>query len=283
MYSVLAGALALLAILLAWPVPQALAGARWVTRAPRMAVCLWQTIGLAGGVSAIAALLLLGFAPLGRAWTLLNLAALVLAALLFSWLTGVLITSAVRIERDLRRQRAAVDLLTSPDVDGVLVLEHPEPVAYCVPGPHPRIVVTAGAIAALPPDELAALLAHERAHAQGRHELVIQPFVAWQTALPFLAPARWATAAVADLVELLADDAAAEATSRMAVARALARVGAQRSPAGGVRTASNSVLSRVQRMSAPLPDRTAGTVGTVAGAGPGAAAAELRAADRAGL
>ena len=134
MYSVLAGALALLAILLAWPVPQALAGARWVTRAPRMAVCLWQTIGLAGGVSAIAA---------------------------------------------------------------------------------------------LPPDELAALLAHERAHAQGRHELVIQPFVAWQTALPFLAPARRATAAVADLVELLADDAAAEATSRMAVARALARVGGQ--------------------------------------------------------
>ena len=249
MYFVLVAALALLALLLAWPVPQALAGARWVAGAPRLAVGLWQAIGLFGGVSAIAALILLGFAPLGPAWSLLNLAALVLGALLFSWLTGVLVTSAVRIERDLRRQRAAVDLLTRPEPDGVRVLEHPEPVAYCVPGPSPRIVVTAGAIAALPPDELAALLAHERAHAQGRHELVIQPFVAWQTALPFLAPARRATAAVADLVEMLADDAAAEATSRMAVARALARVGAQRSPAGGVRTESASVLGRVQRLS----------------------------------
>jgi Zn-dependent protease with chaperone function len=145
-----------------------------------------------------------------------------------------------------------VDLLTRPEADGVRILEHPEPVAYCVPGPQPRIVVTAGAIAALPPDELAALLAHERAHAQGRHELVIQPFVAWQTALPFLAPARRATAAVTELVEMLADDAAAAATSRMAVARALARVGAQRSP-GGAGTGSSSVLTRVQRLNSIQP------------------------------
>lgn len=253
MYLVLAGALALLALLLAWPVPRALARARWVLSAPRAAVGLWQAIGLCGGISAIGALLLVGFAPLGPDWSVANLSALVLAALLFSWLAGVLVTSAVRIERDLRRQRAAVDLLTRPDPDGVRVLEHPEPIAYCVPGAHPRIVVTAGAIATLPPDELAALLAHERAHAQGRHELVIQPFVAWQTALPFLAPARRATEAVAHLVEMLADDAAAEATSRMAVARALARVGAQRSPAGGVRTESASVLSRVQRLSGAAP------------------------------
>ncbi|HEV2639785.1 MAG TPA: M56 family metallopeptidase [Actinocrinis sp.] len=249
MYLVLAGVLALVAVLLAWPVPLALAGARWTAARPRAAVGLWQAIGLCGGFSAIGALLLAGFAPLGPDWSMANLAALVLAALLFSWLAGVLVTSAVRIERDLRRQRAAVDLLTRPEADGVLVLEHPEPVAYCVPGPQPRIVVTAGAIAALPPDELAALLAHERAHAQGRHELVIQPFVAWQTALPFLAPARRATAAVAELVEMLADDAAARATSRMAVVRALARVGAQRSPAGGVQTGSASVLGRVRRLS----------------------------------
>ena len=256
MYLVLAGGLAVLALLLAWPVPQTLARARWTAAAPRAAIGLWQLIGLCGGVSAIAALLLVGFAPLGRAWSVLNLAALVLAALLFSWLSGVLVTSAVRIERGLRRQRAMVDLLTRPEADGVRVLEHPEPVAYCVPGAHPRIVVTAGAIAALPPEELAALLAHERAHAQGRHELVIQPFVAWQTALPFLAPARRATAAVAQLVEMLADDAAAEATSKLAVARALARLGAQRSPAGGVQTESASVLTRVQRLNGPIsPER----------------------------
>ncbi len=259
MWLISAAGCAVLAVLLAWPVPEALCTAAWTKRSPRAAIVLWQLVGLVGGLSAVGALLLVGFAPLSRGWTMLNLAALVLAALLFSWLTGVLATSAVRIERDLRRQRTVVDLLGRAEANGVLVLDHPEPLAYCLPGPHPRIVITDGVVAALPPDELAAVLAHERAHAEGRHELVIQPFVAWQSALPFLAPARRATAAVAELVEMLADDAAAEATSRLTVARALARVGAGRPP--GVSPSANanltgaagaaeqtSVLARVRRL-----------------------------------
>jgi Zn-dependent protease with chaperone function len=256
MWLIAAAVSAVVAVLLAWPVPEALCAAAWTKRSPRAAIVLWQLVGLIGGLSAVSALLLLGFAPLGRDWAGVNLSALVLAALLFSWLTGVLATSAIRIERDLRRQRTAVDLLGKAGADGVLVLDHPEPLAYCLPGPHPRIVITHGAVAALPPEELAAVLAHERAHAEGRHELVIQPFVAWQSALPFLAPARRATAAVAELVEMLADDAAAEATSRLTVARALARVGAGRPP--GISPASadpndqhaspTSVIARVRRL-----------------------------------
>lgn len=263
MWLISAAACAVVAILLAWPVTEALAASVWTRRRPRAAIVLWQAIGLIGGTSAVGALVLLGLAPLSRQWDLVNLAALVLAALLFSWLTGVLATSAIRIERDLRRQRVAIDLLARPEADGLRVLEHPEPLAYCLPGPHPRIVITDGVIAALPPEELAAVLAHERAHAQGRHELVIQPFVAWQSALPFLAPARRATVAVAELVEMLADDAAAAATSRLTVARALARVGAGRPPgnaaaiggrgpgaAGGVdaAVAPASVIARVRRL-----------------------------------
>ncbi|HEV2343907.1 MAG TPA: M56 family metallopeptidase [Actinocrinis sp.] len=259
MWLIAAAASAVTAVLLAWPVPEALCAANWTKRSPRAAIVLWQLVGLVGGLSAISTLLLLGIAPLGRDWTALNAIALVLALLLFSWLVGVLATSAVRIERDLRRQRAVVDLLGRAEADGVRVLDHPEPLAYCLPGPHPRIVITDGALAALPPDELAAVLAHERAHAAGRHELVIQPFVAWQSALPFLPPARRATAAVAELVEMLADDAAARATSRRTVARALARVGAGRPPGmsdamsgsmaeavGG--TEQTSVIARVRRL-----------------------------------
>lgn len=263
MWLISAAVLAVVAILLAWPVPETLAASAWPRKRPRAAIVLWQAIGLVGGTSAVGALVLLGLAPLGRAWDLANLAALVLAALLFSWLVGVLATSALRIERDLRRQRVAIDLLARPEANGLRVLEHPEPLAYCLPGPHPRIVITDGVIAALPPEELAAVLAHERAHAQGRHELVIQPFVAWQSALPFLAPARRATAAVAELVEMLADDAAAAATSRLTVARALARVGAGRPPGSAAHlggrssaadagvdavTAPASVLARVRRL-----------------------------------
>ena len=264
MWLIAAAASAVIAALLAWPVPDALCRAAWTRRSPRAAIVLWQLVGLVGGLSAISALLLLGFTPLRGDWTAVNLVGLVLAALLFSWLAGVLLTSAVRIERDLRRQRTIVDLLGRAEADGVRVLDHPQPLAFCLPGPHPRIVITAGALAALRPDELAAVLAHERAHAVGRHELVIQPFVAWQSALPFLPPARRATAAVAELVEMLADDAAAQATSRLAVARALARVGAGRPPgipgagaptisadAGtmdGASTVSTSVMARVRRL-----------------------------------
>jgi Zn-dependent protease with chaperone function len=263
MWLISAAGCAVIAFLLAWPVPDALVAAEWTRRRPKAAIGLWQAVGLIGGMSAIGALVLLGLAPLGRAWDLVNLAALVLAALLFSWLAGVLATSAFRIERDLRRQRIAIDLLARREAGGLRVLEHPEPLAYCLPGPHPRIVITDGVIAALPPEELAAVLAHERAHAEGRHELVIQPFVAWQSALPFLPPARRATAAVAELVEMLADDAAAAETSRLTVARALARVGAGRPPGnaspvgadpgkpgltGGAGVAPASLMARVRRL-----------------------------------
>lgn len=248
MISLLAVLSALLAVLLAWPVPTWLAGARWPSRHPRRAIGLWQAIGLSGGFAAVGALLLLGFDPLGPAWTLANLAGLAGAAILLTWLLGVLATNTIRIERQLRRQRDAVDLLSWIDGDGVLVLDHPEPAAYCLPGPRPRIVVTHGAIASLGPEELAAVLAHERAHAVGRHELIIQPFVAWESALPFLPPARRATAAVAELVEMLADDHAARETSPRALARALAQVGSDRLPSADGSAAPASVLPRVRRL-----------------------------------
>lgn len=251
MWLIAAGAAGALAVLLAWPAPLLLVRAHWPDRHPRAAIVLWQAIGLVGGISAVGALVLVGLAPLGSAWTPLNLVALVAAAGLFSWLVGVLGLSAVRIERDLRRQRSTVDLLASAQEsdDGLRVLPHPEPIAYCVPGARPRIVVTDGAIAALSERELAAVLAHERAHASGRHELVIQPFVAWESALPFLRPARTATAAVAMLVEMLADDAAVAATSAPDLARALIQVGAARAP-GGKQTAGSSVVRRVRRLTA---------------------------------
>ncbi|WP_242419791.1 M56 family metallopeptidase, partial [Frankia sp. CpI1-P] len=102
---------------------------------------------------------------------------------------------------------------------------------YCVPGVrHARVVVSRGLLNTLDAAELDAVLAHEAAHVAGRHDLVIQPFVAWERTFPFLRPAREATAAVSLLVEMLADDAAARETSRRSLARALARLGVARAP-----------------------------------------------------
>lgn len=119
------------------------------------------------------------------------------------------------------------------DRAGILlrILDHPVAVAYCVPGVrHARVVVSRGLLNTLDATELDAVLAHEAAHVAGRHDLVIQPFVAWERTFPFLDPAREATAAVSLLVEMLADDAAARQTSRRSLARALAQLGGARAP-----------------------------------------------------
>ncbi len=119
------------------------------------------------------------------------------------------------------------------DQAGILlrILDHPIAVAYCVPGVrHARVVVSRGLLNTLDAAELDAVLAHEAAHVAGRHDLVIQPFVAWERTFPFLRPARDATAAVSLLVEMLADDAAARRSGRRCLARALARLGIARAP-----------------------------------------------------
>jgi Zn-dependent protease with chaperone function len=269
--------LAALAILLAWPIPLWLARARWPRRHPRAAIALWQAVGIAGGLSLIGAPLAIGVAPLdghlrtglaelGRDAVHLRVpealglgqeAALALAAVLTLRLVGVTVLSALRVERDLRRQRNAVDLAAEHAGRQLRVLEHAAPAAYCLPGTRTRIVITEGTIAALAPDELDAVLAHERAHARWRHELVVQPFAAWESALP-LPPARRATAAVTALIEMLADDHAVRAAGRPALARALVAIGGtagpvptQRTATSGAGAASTPTLDRVHRLVRP--------------------------------
>ena len=61
-----AAALAVLAALLAWPVPALLGRARWPGRDPLVALVGWQAVGLAGGLSILGALLAYGLAPWGQ-------------------------------------------------------------------------------------------------------------------------------------------------------------------------------------------------------------------------
>ncbi|MBX6388074.1 MAG: M56 family metallopeptidase [Frankia sp.] len=309
-----AAALALFAAVLAWPVPRMLAAARWTHRCPRAAIVLWQAIGLAGGVSALLAVIAFTVAPLspstpdaiatharnvaagqpltGLDW--LSIIGLVAVAALAGRLFGVLAASTYATLRHRHRHRHLVDLtgrqyrhsscpayraaeqnghpaclgparhrarrwyrLTSSaqdwtppappagaspscalcDRSGLRILEHPVAVAYCVPGVrHARVVVSRGLLTTLGPRELDAVLAHEDAHVSGRHDLVIQPFIAWQQTFPFLHPAREATAAVSLLVEMLADDTAARRTSGRVLARALAQLGVTRAlvPTGAI-------------------------------------------------
>jgi Zn-dependent protease with chaperone function len=251
----LAAVLALLAGTLAWPVPRALASARWPFRCPRAAIVLWQAVGLAGGLAALGAAAAVGVAPLSphllgglinhadhiaagaplQGLGIVNLLGLAASAALAARLLTVLGISTVRVLRERRRQRQIVDLAAvvraEPRYGPLRVLQHPGAVAYCVPGVRPRVVVSEGTLATLSDRELDAVLAHERAHARGMHHLIVQPFAAWQATFPFLRPAREGTAAVSLLVEMLADDVAARRTDSKVLARALARLCTAPTPA----------------------------------------------------
>ncbi|HEX3811866.1 MAG TPA: M56 family metallopeptidase [Mycobacteriales bacterium] len=262
-------ALAVLAVLLAGPVPARLARARWPARDPRTALVAWQAVGLAGGLAAIGSLLSVGIAPGGRhlvhglialpgrgfgstpLWRVVVFGAGVVLA---GWLLAVSARSFASVLRERRRHRQIVDLVGRPEPrSGTVVLEHAVAVAYCVPGVRPRVVLSEAALELLADDELTAVLAHERAHARGRHDLVVQPFIAWQSTFPFLRPAFAATRAVALLVEMLADDAASRRTEPATVAAALARLGAGRLPVGalGAAAEASALATRVRRLLEP--------------------------------
>jgi Zn-dependent protease with chaperone function len=138
----------------------------------------------------------------------------------------------------------------------VALIDHPLVAAYCLPGVRPRIVLSQGAVDALSADQLAAVVAHEQAHARGRHDLVIQPFRAWQQTFPFAPAARQATAAVELLVEMTADDAARRRCGPAPLAAALGAL----AEAGEDGAADAQVTARAARLTAPprpLPRRTA--------------------------
>jgi len=138
----------------------------------------------------------------------LRLACLTAGLALLALLCWVLFAASMAALQARRRQRALLTLLAhgDPKVPGALVVDYPSAAAYCLPGlrSRSRIVVSVGALELLGRGELAAVLAHERAHLRERHDLVLLPFTALLRAFRWCAVAREAHAAVALLVEMLA-------------------------------------------------------------------------------
>ncbi len=262
-------------VALAEPVSRRLARARWPARDPVGALLLWQAIGLAGGLALLGAGLVYGLSPLGSplpaaatAWEMLgdgrvpalglpHILALLLTAALAARLLGVLAAVSVRTLRGRARHRDLLDLLATPwpAAPGARVLDHPAPVAYCLPGLRSRLVVSAGVLDCLDVDQVWAVLAHERTHLRERHDLVVLPFVAWGATAPFVRGMVCAQLAVATLVEMRADDVAVRHASPAQLSEALSAMG------GGVPTVALSSfttalerrLARIIDPPAPLP------------------------------
>ena len=189
----------------------------------------------------------------------LRLGCLTASAALLALLCWVLLAASGAVLRDRRRHRALLSLLAhgDPKVPGALVVDHPAAAAYCVPGLRSQIVISAGALDLLDHRELAAVLAHERAHVRERHDLVLLPFTALGRAFPWSASVYRARAAVALLIEMLADDHALRHRPARELVTALIRVGAAGpagTPAGTLAvTGENAVTARVERLLAPAP------------------------------
>ena len=136
----------------------------------------------------------------------------------------------------------------------IMWLEHTEPLVYSVGG-KPGLIVATSAVAELPDEQLAAVLAHERAHVQGQHHLLISLTDSLAKALPFLPLLRRAPAALRLLVELAADSAAARAFGPRTVGaalRALARGGGH-APEHALALARDAVELRLRRLENNAP------------------------------
>lgn len=240
--------LAFLTIALAWPVPILLARAAWPSRSPALALALWQAVALSGGLSMIGAMLIWGLIPFGPTLqtsvealvrsivqgtlppnvTFIHIFALCGAFFLGAHLLLNLALTFVRAERQRRRHHNLVELLSEPlqGRPGTRVLDHAAPVAYCLPGALRSItVLSGGLLTLLEPDELRAVIAHEKAHLSQQHHTVLLAFKSWHSALPWFPIANRAENAVALLVEMLADDQALRVVDERTLARAIALVG----------------------------------------------------------
>lgn len=293
--------------------PPLLARATRVGAAPRLGIAAWAAALASVIVSWVLAAALLG-GELLHAWghvdtVLAGCFALLRAVtggdkqgVVQAVLAGVIVAAAAgvaavivrvvlalrRARRDTRRHGEAALLAAGAaprGPQGALVVEAAHRSVYCLPGRPGAIVITRGALAALDEAQLAAVLAHERAHLTGRHHVLLAVTGALARILPGARLFTDGAAAIARLTEMAADDAAARRHGGDTVVGALlALTTPSRSatgmsavlPAAALGAAGPGVADRVERLLfPPNPAQLRRARGVAAGAlllGPAATA-----------
>lgn len=264
-------------------VPRLLRGAGWPDRAPRLAVGLW----LALSWSALGAAVLAGVAltvpsvPLSTdlasmlhacvvslqdsyatpAGAVVAASGLVVVAGLLVRVACCAVAGLARAARARRDHAVTLEMVghRAAALDAVVVT-HDVAAVYCLPGRHRRIVLTSAALDVLGERELAAVLAHERAHLAGRHHLILGCADVLARAFPAIPLFALARREIGRLLELSADDVAARQHPRLSIAAALA-VLAGGGEDIGLAASGPTALGRVRRLLTPAhplgPGRTA--------------------------
>ena len=269
--------------------PRLLGWRGWTERAPRLGIWAWQALtasvfvsvalaglvlavptvpvgGVSGMVQACLSALREQFSAPGRAAVAGTGAVLGVVVLVRTgWCLAAGLLRARR-ERTRHARQLVIVAAARPDL-GVVVLCDARPVAYCLPGRGHRIVVSTAALAALGPQELTAVIAHERAHIGGRHHLVLAYAEALERAFPRVRLFRAGAAELRRLVEMAADDAAANRTDALTLAGALLDMAGARTPAAALAAAGGDAADRVRRLLDPRRplSRAVGAVAVLAG------------------
>jgi Zn-dependent protease with chaperone function len=274
------------AAVLALAAPGRMVTAGWAYRSPRLAIFAWHatTYAVVVALTVAAAVALLhwdrGHDLACAAWQVCldalagvhgrpsqilavgGLAALMTVGVRLARAWGQVIGAAAGE----RRRHVALLRLTGtprPDLDAT-VLPDLEPAAYLVPGRYPHVVITAGTLGRLNDVELAAVLAHERAHAAGHHHRLCAAMRLLHRAFPGVSIFTQATRQVDRLVELCADEAAVRQHGALPLARALV---AMATPTPGVLSAAGGdAPERLRRLLEP-PPRLAWPVQAIAAVG----------------
>ncbi len=260
-----------------------LRAAAWTHRSPRLGIIAWQAVSL----SVVLALPLIGITlalptlpittRLADAFNtcalalqeqystpggaLVATAGMVLAAAVVVRITYCFGVSWLRIRRQRKVQRGGLSLVGRRDEDsGAWLVDHPTPSVYCMPGRRRDVVVTSAAVTALDDRQLDAVLAHERAHLNARHDVVLLIAVALHAAFPFLPLFRIGHDQLAVLVEMHADDQALRSSDRRDLATALVSLAEGATPVATFGAGGASALARVRRLA--KPSAPVGVLGT---------------------
>lgn len=251
--------------------PTVMRRARWVLRAPRLAIALWQALSAAW----LVALVILGLTlaqpvleraawPQGAAQPGLTRLQTIAAAIGFILAAATGARTLYVVARELawarRRRRAhqlalAVVAQPAPGLDATVV-EHTVPAVYSLPAPDNRntVVISTAALELLSEPQLAAVVAHERGHLRHHHHQVTAVAGALDLAFPWVPLLRYAHQEIEILAEMAADDhARRDHGGDMLAAALVALATAGPTPEPALGATGHTVKSRLQRMLTSTP------------------------------
>jgi len=247
---------------------------RWAARSPRLAITLWLVLPVSW-VAAVVLAILAATAPFTLTWAgssqadgqllsgqatpdrqAITVAGLVLALAVTLRAAGCVVGELHRGREERGEHADLVAAIGRPGLEpGVAILDHDAAAVYCLPRGRYHIVVSSGALDALAPAQLQAVLAHERAHLRFRHHQALSLATALARAFPRVPLLRQAQPQLAVLTEMAADDNAARSHRPEDLASALVVLGSSSARPATLAASGPEAIARLQRILATQQPR----------------------------